>query len=825
MENILYELTAERDSKTGMLIVGSQYKSRWKSLQFNLKDKSNVTLRSRVLSGVITPRELVTMPVEDLGKEERKAVAEEIRRQSLFESVKVAETDNFYRVGRQGELELVVVNDGPIKTATTVDPTALDGQLSKRTTPEIERVHDESISMSVALESMSSNGDGHGLDGSKSNDIVVSATTASPTAPTTPTTTTVTTSVIGKSVSPTIGVKRQFSSIDSSEISSETTLASKSKLSHDHKRLHLETVEEMDSTEIEDGGMNQFRKESPIVSENNENPSIISNEQNKDVPLSSTTSSRVGSPVIENITPKISSLDALALSFTSFKSPVNVTTPSLLPSTTTSATTMTKEASSVSSSITNEEEGKEEKESLPSPDSKSPSTIRPETVWSGSIFYKDIGKFITTFHQLCGPNVGNAEIWDRYISSNIVVDGRASTKAVSNYLKQVQSSDSKDLIVVEFERPIGEGGRIFEKFENHLIAKDRFGVVKVSNGKIKDFYIVPVSEKNPLPDVIQSLPDWIQRPIPPALLGVFVMTKQSILSSLESNGHDGNKEDMDEDTEYDPFANISSTSTTSSSKTSSTTKKSTTTLPVDTVTSITSSSSSIPVPRSVVPNYDPRRVNTTTGSSIPPSVTNLLPTSHSHPHHQQQHQHHHHHHHPSSSISPVMASLPVSSSHFLPQYPNVSSSHGLLPTATSLSYSNPALSYNPRMTIPSTSIHSSPHQSIGGSLSSTIPNPPYGYLPHPHSQQPMSHYPSHSQQQQPLHHQQHTQIPPSMSNLANVMAAANNPILSQLGAMFGGIEGLKNALKGAGRENVLTMLKHSSFDSIRSLLEELIKDT
>ncbi|GFH18779.1 transcription elongation factor S-II, partial [Haematococcus lacustris] len=53
--------------------VNQQYKAKFRSLSFNLKDPKNPDLRARVLEGDIEAQELVEMSAEQLASSEKKA--------------------------------------------------------------------------------------------------------------------------------------------------------------------------------------------------------------------------------------------------------------------------------------------------------------------------------------------------------------------------------------------------------------------------------------------------------------------------------------------------------------------------------------------------------------------------------------------------------------------------------------------------------------------------------------------------------------------------------------------------------------------------------
>lgn len=75
------------------------YKSKFRSKYLNLKDKNNPTLRSGLISGMITPDRFISMTSAEMASDERKRVNSMIAEQNLLNSQmakdNAAETDQF----------------------------------------------------------------------------------------------------------------------------------------------------------------------------------------------------------------------------------------------------------------------------------------------------------------------------------------------------------------------------------------------------------------------------------------------------------------------------------------------------------------------------------------------------------------------------------------------------------------------------------------------------------------------------------------------------------------------------------------------------------
>ncbi|KAI9340529.1 transcription factor S-II, central domain-containing protein [Obelidium mucronatum] len=106
MEDALFDFTADGE-KGHKRYCGEKYKSKFRSLQFNLKDKKNSTLRTRLLQGLLPATSLVRLEAKDLANDEIKAKSEEIRILNLHNSIKPKEVvDVVYKKTHKGDEEV-----------------------------------------------------------------------------------------------------------------------------------------------------------------------------------------------------------------------------------------------------------------------------------------------------------------------------------------------------------------------------------------------------------------------------------------------------------------------------------------------------------------------------------------------------------------------------------------------------------------------------------------------------------------------------------------------------------------------------------------------
>ncbi|KAJ3208407.1 PHD finger protein 3 [Dinochytrium kinnereticum] len=89
---------------------GDKYKGKFRTLQFNLKDKKNRSLRKKIATGGVTAEALVRFEAEDLANEDIKAKAEAIRLEGIRNAIKPKDVTSasIFKKTHKGEEEISV---------------------------------------------------------------------------------------------------------------------------------------------------------------------------------------------------------------------------------------------------------------------------------------------------------------------------------------------------------------------------------------------------------------------------------------------------------------------------------------------------------------------------------------------------------------------------------------------------------------------------------------------------------------------------------------------------------------------------------------------
>ncbi|RDW27655.1 transcription factor BYE1 [Yarrowia lipolytica] len=83
--------------------IGSNYRDKFRTLSFNLRDSKNETLRIRVMTGQVTPQTLVAMSSEEMMNPELQKLAEEVRAEAIRDTVLVVDEAPRLRRTHKGE--------------------------------------------------------------------------------------------------------------------------------------------------------------------------------------------------------------------------------------------------------------------------------------------------------------------------------------------------------------------------------------------------------------------------------------------------------------------------------------------------------------------------------------------------------------------------------------------------------------------------------------------------------------------------------------------------------------------------------------------------
>uniref|UniRef100_A0A3B4AB64 TFIIS central domain-containing protein n=1 Tax=Periophthalmus magnuspinnatus TaxID=409849 RepID=A0A3B4AB64_9GOBI len=116
---------------------------------------------------------------------------------------------------------------------------------------------------------------------------------------------------------------------------------------------------------------------------------------------------------------------------------------------------------------------------------------KQEILWKGFLNMLTIAKFVTK---------GYLDLPD-----TIQIGGRILPKTVWDYVAKLKTSVTKELCVIRFQPATDEEEVAYVSLFSYFSSRGRFGVVANSGRSIKDMYLFPLSAKEAVPAILQSL--------------------------------------------------------------------------------------------------------------------------------------------------------------------------------------------------------------------------------------------------------------------------------------------------------------------------------
>ncbi|XP_065502082.1 death-inducer obliterator 1 [Caloenas nicobarica] len=120
---------------------------------------------------------------------------------------------------------------------------------------------------------------------------------------------------------------------------------------------------------------------------------------------------------------------------------------------------------------------------------------RLNTIWKGFINMQSVAKFVTKAY----PVSGCFDYLSEDLPDTIHIGGRISPKTVWDYVGKLKSSLSKELCLIRFHPATEEEEVAYISLYSYFSSRGRFGVVANNNRHIKDLYLIPLSSKDPIP--------------------------------------------------------------------------------------------------------------------------------------------------------------------------------------------------------------------------------------------------------------------------------------------------------------------------------------
>lgn len=150
-------------------------------------------------------------------------------------------------------------------------------------------------------------------------------------------------------------------------------------------------------------------------------------------------------------------------------------------------------------------------------------------IWTGNLNMVDVTDFDVVIHGVHG----NTNQLDKLLPINLDVIGRITRVNVWDYLKKIKKSPTKEIVIVNLFPANVSNTDKFDSFFEYLDSRQRLGVLGADSEQIRDFYIFPLGTNDKLPTVLRTLdsvPFYEDSQRPNTLLGIIVrcLSKRSV---------------------------------------------------------------------------------------------------------------------------------------------------------------------------------------------------------------------------------------------------------------------------------------------------------
>ncbi|XP_074744366.1 death-inducer obliterator 1 isoform X1 [Strix uralensis] len=154
---------------------------------------------------------------------------------------------------------------------------------------------------------------------------------------------------------------------------------------------------------------------------------------------------------------------------------------------------------------------------------------RLNTIWKGFINMQSVAKFVTKAY----PVSGCFDYLSEDLPDTIHIGGRISPKTVWDYVGKLKSSLSKELCLIRFHPATEEEEVAYISLYSYFSSRGRFGVVANNNRHIKDLYLIPLSSKDPIPSKLLPFEGpGLESSRPNLILGLVICQKGKRLASV-----------------------------------------------------------------------------------------------------------------------------------------------------------------------------------------------------------------------------------------------------------------------------------------------------
>ncbi|XP_022913665.2 death-inducer obliterator 1 isoform X1 [Onthophagus taurus] len=168
-----------------------------------------------------------------------------------------------------------------------------------------------------------------------------------------------------------------------------------------------------------------------------------------------------------------------------------------------------------------------------SPKAESVESRTADNIWTGTINMVDVAQISITAHEVSGDCNGLSD----ELPPSLDIVGRITPETVWDYIGKMKCLHSKMISLLRLNATNIEEKMPYIALYSYLSSRNRLGVVKSINKAVKDFYILPLGSNDPIPPALLPINGaGFEDNRPPLLVGIIVRDKRKrpMLDSITS---------------------------------------------------------------------------------------------------------------------------------------------------------------------------------------------------------------------------------------------------------------------------------------------------
>ncbi|GLH06868.1 CXXC-type zinc finger protein 1 [Gryllus bimaculatus] len=149
------------------------------------------------------------------------------------------------------------------------------------------------------------------------------------------------------------------------------------------------------------------------------------------------------------------------------------------------------------------------------------------TVWKGFVNMPEVAKFFTTVQIVSG----DPQNLCKDLPDTVDIVGRIAPKTVWDYISKMKKTGTKEILVIRLTAANDEEKIPYITLYTYLSTRGRLGVVGNVSKMIKDFYIMPLASHHPVPQILLPLEGpGFEEYRPHLLIGILVRARRKRLA-------------------------------------------------------------------------------------------------------------------------------------------------------------------------------------------------------------------------------------------------------------------------------------------------------